>query len=181
MSERAGFALRGPGARRAKGAPPPLPAVVRDVVGRDVVGRDSVGRGFVPGGFVGRGAELAQLDAALERASRLQVPQRVTLCGAAGIGKSRLCRVWYDRLRGVDDVPGSGPRALWVAAPGRDDATRTFDAVAAMVRRRFGLQDASDANLASIQLRDQLQQRLQRSPRRRDVVAAGQPDRPRGR
>ena len=49
--------------------------------------------------MVGRAEMLAQLDEAWERAQRFQVPQRVTLSGAAGIGKSRICREWCRRLR----------------------------------------------------------------------------------
>jgi tetratricopeptide (TPR) repeat protein len=111
-------------------------------------------RGLDQVAFAGRGGELAQLDAALERAARLRVPQRVTVCGAAGTGKSRLCRAWRDRLRGAGDPAGA--RAMRVAAPARDGG-ETYDVVAALVRLRFGLQDAADASQATIQLRDYLQ------------------------
>jgi len=107
-------------------------------------------RGLDQVAFAGRTAELAQLDAALERSVRFRVPQRVTVCGAAGIGKSRLCRAGYDRWR------GAGAGSFRVAAPARDGA-ETFDVVAALVRLRFGLQDAADASQVSIRLREHLQ------------------------
>ncbi len=112
-------------------------------------------RGLDQGPFAGRAVELAQLDGALERAARSRVPQRVTVCGAAGIGKSRLCHAWCDRLRRGGN--GAGAAIIRVGAPARDGGG-TFDAVAALVRQRFGLQDAAaDAGQVAIQLRDNVQ------------------------
>ena len=134
-------------------------------------------RGLDQVAFAGRGGELAQLDAALERAARFRVPQRVTVCGAAGIGKSRLCRAWRDRLREAGDPAGA--RAMRVAAPARDGG-ETYDVVAALVRLRFGLQDARRREPGNDPAPRLSPARLRRSPRGRDVVAARQPDRARG-
>jgi len=109
-------------------------------------------RGLDQVAFAGRASELAQLDAALERAAHLRLPQRVTVCGAAGIGKSRLCRAWCARWPGPDEAPGAGARALFVPGGGPGP----FDAVAALVRQRMGLQDA-DAGQAAREVRDHLQ------------------------
>jgi predicted ATPase len=53
-------------------------------------------RGFSP--FVGRGSEMAALATALERAAAGQ-GQVIGIVGAAGVGKSRLCREFVDQCR----------------------------------------------------------------------------------
>ena len=115
--------------------------------------------------IAGRTRELEQLDGALERALRFQVPQRVTVVGPAGIGKSRLCREWSRRVRARAAAAGEPIRVIEVAAPvpgGGSSAasgapTETFDVVAAMLRRRLGL-DGLDAGAAQMKLRDEVYQ-----------------------
>ena len=118
--------------------------------------------------MAGRGAELAQLDAALGRAVRFQLPQRVTLSGAAGVGKSRLCSAWCRRLAagaGCGRGGASRLRGRCGCAGRRADRrlvgrfvrrlVRSYDVVAAMLRRRFGL-DHLDAVAAQMKLRDEV-------------------------
>jgi class 3 adenylate cyclase/tetratricopeptide (TPR) repeat protein len=48
--------------------------------------------------FVGRTRELAELDAALSAVISMREPLLLTVCGEAGIGKTRLLRAWLDRV-----------------------------------------------------------------------------------
>jgi tetratricopeptide (TPR) repeat protein len=98
------------------------------------------------GEFVGREAEQTALDEALDRAVRFQAPQLVTVLGPLGFGKSRLVDEW---LRAND---GAGLRVVRAdAAAGRRGV------VAALLRERFQLDGAEDADAASASFRAQLQ------------------------
>jgi tetratricopeptide (TPR) repeat protein len=116
-------------------------------------------------GFAGRAKELALLDDALARAKRFQAPQRVTLTGAAGIGKSRLVREWCRLVREREERGADAPaRIVEVRAPelatGAGAVTAgapdpTFDVIAALLRRRLGL-DGLDRGAAQMKLRDEV-------------------------
>ena len=114
--------------------------------------------------MVGRAEMLAQLDEAWERAQRFQVPQRVTLSGAPGIGKSRIGREWCRRLRERAAGAGDGAppvRVIEVRPPERVEAVgaarlpEPFDLIAALLRRRLGL-DGLDIGSAQMKLRDEV-------------------------
>ena len=117
-------------------------------------------RGLDQVDVVGRAGELAQLDAALERAVRFCVPQRVTVCGPAGIGKSRLCRTWCDGIRrAAGRAPAAGVRVITVPGPDRAGGAGGYDAVAALLRQRLGLPESGgDADAAATRLRGQLRE-----------------------
>jgi tetratricopeptide (TPR) repeat protein len=91
-------------------------------------------------GFLGRESELATLDAAFSRATRLNAPQTVTVVGALGIGKTRLVDEWLASKRAVDlrvvraaANAGSGDLGGSVAPQGA--------LVAHLLRSRFDLGD----------------------------------------
>jgi class 3 adenylate cyclase/tetratricopeptide (TPR) repeat protein len=89
--------------------------------------------------FVGRGEELAQLVAALDRVTRAKVAERVTLLGAPGIGKSRLARELVQHSAGKARVVvgrclayGEGITYLPLAEIVRATAGAERDAIAAV-------------------------------------------------
>ncbi|HEY6477552.1 MAG TPA: AAA family ATPase, partial [Polyangia bacterium] len=105
-------------------------------------------------GFVGRRAEVAALDEALGRALRFNAPQTVTIIGADGLGKSRLCDEWLGAHQGeqlrivraaVDPAVGAG------AVPPRGAL------IAHLLRVRFGLAELTPDE-ALLQFRAQLQE-----------------------
>jgi len=127
--------------------------------------------------LTGRTAELAVLDVALARAIHLQAPQWVTVTGALGMGKSRLCREWCRNILGARagspagspvgspvGSPAGGPvgsqqiRVIEVAAPATELAGATpdpFALIGALLRRRFGL-DGFDGASAALKICDEL-------------------------
>jgi tetratricopeptide (TPR) repeat protein len=104
------------------------------------------------GGFFGRETELAELDAALDRAVRFQAPQTVTVLGALGFGKSRLIEEWL----GANE--GAGLRVVRASAHAETSGPAAPRAlVASLLRARFQLDGAPDAEAAVAWFRSQLQ------------------------
>jgi len=105
------------------------------------------------GGFHGRDAELAELDAALDRAVRFQAPQTITILGALGFGKTRLVDEW---LRANE---GAGLRVVRATAAGAGavSAAAPRALVASLLRARFQLDGAPDSEAALSWFRSQLQ------------------------
>jgi tetratricopeptide (TPR) repeat protein len=108
------------------------------------------------GAFHGREAELAELDAALDRAVRFQAPQTVTVLGALGFGKTRLVDEW---LRANE---GAGLRVVRATAARRELGAAASSAaprslVASLLRDRFQLDGAPDSEAALGWFRSQLQ------------------------
>ncbi|HVR60412.1 MAG TPA: tetratricopeptide repeat protein [Polyangia bacterium] len=102
--------------------------------------------------FVGRRRELELLDAALSRAARFQAPQIVTVMGPLGIGKTRLVREW------LETKATAGLRVVAVEATeetGPDQ--RPYGLVAALLRRRFGLDAPLPVEEAMARFRGELQ------------------------
>jgi tetratricopeptide (TPR) repeat protein len=111
--------------------------------------------GRASGGFFGRDAELGELDAALDRAVRFGAPQTLTIVGALGFGKTRLVDEW---LRANE---GTGLRVVRAAAA-RAEAGEAGPAapralLAALLRDRFHLDGALDAEAALVRFRAELQ------------------------
>jgi tetratricopeptide (TPR) repeat protein len=108
-------------------------------------------------GFFGREAELAALDAALDRAVRFQAPQFVTIVGALGFGKSRLVAEWLTRQAGVRVVRASARRRdAAVDEAALPPAPHAL--LAALLRDRFLLDAAADGDEALLLFRTELQQ-----------------------
>jgi tetratricopeptide (TPR) repeat protein len=108
------------------------------------------------GGFFGREAEVAALDAALDRAVRFGAPQTLTILGPLGFGKTRLVDEW---LRANE---GAGLRVVRATAARRDDGAAAPAAapralVASLLRDRFQLDGAPHSEAALASFRAQLQ------------------------
>jgi tetratricopeptide (TPR) repeat protein len=104
------------------------------------------------GGFFGRETELAELDAALDRAVRFQAPQTLTVLGPLGFGKTRLVDEW---LRANE---GAGLRVVRAtAARPEAGAAAPRALVASLLRDRFQLDGAPDPEEALPAFRAQLQ------------------------
>jgi tetratricopeptide (TPR) repeat protein len=84
--------------------------------------------------LLGREAELAALDAVLERAVAYSAPQLVTVLGSRGVGKSRLVEEWAGRI---------GDRAR--VHRGRAATPARHDAIARLLRDRLGVDEEADA------------------------------------
>jgi tetratricopeptide (TPR) repeat protein len=107
------------------------------------------------GGFFGREVELAALDAALARAVKYQAPQTITVVGALGFGKTRLCDEWLAR------TGPAGVRVVRAAATRRDgeraEAPAPRALLTALLRARFHLDGAPDGTEAVAWFRAELQ------------------------
>ncbi len=110
------------------------------------------------GPFVGRRRELGELTAMFDAVARDRRGRTASVLGIAGIGKSRLA---WELER---EVTGRAARVEWY--PGRTPAYgegAAFAAVAEMVRRRCGIGDRAQAEVARRQLTSQLDE-LVRDP-----------------
>jgi tetratricopeptide (TPR) repeat protein len=104
------------------------------------------------GGFFGREAELGALDAALARAVKYQAPQTITVVGALGFGKTRLCDEWLARKS------AAGVRVVRAAAARRDGEPAAPRALmTALLRARFHLDGAPHGAEAVAWFRAELQ------------------------
>jgi tetratricopeptide (TPR) repeat protein len=104
--------------------------------------------------FFGREAELEALDAALDRAVRFEAPQLVTIVGPLGFGKTALVDAW------LAAQAGTGLRVVRAAAPAREpgaEAPPPRALLAAILRERFQLAGAPDAEQALAWFRGELQ------------------------
>jgi len=117
------------------------------------------GRGLGAARLVGRAAELAALNGALERAARFKAPQVVTVIGALGIGKTRLVDEWLAAVTAPDRAPA--PRVVRATAAGLGEVEGQIAPpralVGALLRDRFGVDEATDAAEALARFRAELQ------------------------
>ena len=89
------------------------------------------GRPVLRRAFVGRAAELAVLDALLDRVATAEEPHRVAVTGDAGVGKSALVRALRDRLPiGV---------AFETARCGASERGAPYRPLGPLVRARLGI------------------------------------------
>src|SRR5262249_6256100 len=100
--------------------------------------------------LVGRGHELGELDAALERAVRFDAPQRVSVVGVQGVGKSRLYDEWAARLR----ARAPTTRLYRASAAG---ASAPYGLIARLLRARFGVSERDAEEQAVARFRTELQ------------------------
>lgn len=115
--------------------------------------QDDAARGLGRAGFVGREDEREALSAALDRAVHFKAPQLVTVLGALGIGKTRLVQKWLVNQRATPF------RVVQTAAPAEGGADReAYGLVASLLRARFGLTEALDAEQSLALFRSELQQ-----------------------
>jgi tetratricopeptide (TPR) repeat protein len=110
--------------------------------------------------FVGRESEMAALDAALARAARFKAPQTVTIVGALGLGKTRLCDEWLasKASAGFRVVRAAAPTSdLFDGSEGASQPPRPRALLAALLRHRFQLDGAPDGTAALTWFRAELQ------------------------
>ncbi len=110
-------------------------------------------RDFRVRGFVGREQERRALDAALDRATRFDAPQFVTVIGEGGLGKTRLLHEW------LKHVEGAGEFRVFLASgkPPADSQAEPFMMLAGLLRKRFGITAEMDVATAQTAFRAELQ------------------------
>lgn len=141
------FELRSLGAMEVRGAQDPVQVYELQGVGR-LRTRFDLSRARGLSRFVGRAAEMATLDAALERAlaGRGQV---VGVVASAGLGKSRLCYEFAERCR----ARGLALHAAHCLAHAR---TLAFLPVRELLRNFFGIREGGDDRQARKQIAGEL-------------------------
>jgi tetratricopeptide (TPR) repeat protein len=115
-----------------------------------------MGESSTAGGFFGRQGEIEALDEALDRAVRFGAPQTLTIVGALGLGKTRLVDEWLHANE------GAGLRVVRASAPRRERGGEgppppARALIAALLRDRFQLDGAPDAEAAQARFRAELQ------------------------
>lgn len=129
---RGSFALESLGAQRVRGADAPVTAFRL----RDAPPPPELERGLARTAFVGRDPEMAQLRASLQ-AVATGGGRLATVSGAAGVGKTRLCREFVERVR----ADGTACHRAWCSPYAR---AHPLAPVRRLLVQRLGL-DALDA------------------------------------
>jgi len=109
-------------------------------------------RAFRAPHLIGREAEKRSLYAALDRATRFEAPQFVSLVGAAGMGKTRLASDW---LGGVEEEGGF--RCLRVSAVRSAEEARPGGVLGQLLRARIGIDPTLEQAGAVERLRAEVQ------------------------
>jgi tetratricopeptide (TPR) repeat protein len=99
--------------------------------------------------LVGRTSEMRELEHAYALAKDRRETRTVTVLGATGIGKTRLVREFLVRMREL----GAGPR---VFRGSTREGGPAYEVFARVLRGRFGIVEAMDAEAAKAQVRAQL-------------------------
>lgn len=133
-----------------QGGPPPIPGAPLPRAGSTGPGGPAALGARLRGvqsPLYGRDRELELLNGALQRAIDYQAPQIVTVVGNQGTGKSRLVREFAKTIR---------PPVRVVEARATSPEIR-HEAIARLLRTRFGLGDAEELEAARGRFRDAVQ------------------------